>query len=400
MRRRQNFTDSSVSELEVLESKYEVRDAKLPGLRVRVEGSGTKTYYFVYSLRRRGRWYRIGPAEMGAAAAKQIAKQLIGDVARGLDPQAERAANRGGATFAALHARYLDEYAKKRNKSWKQAEALIKRHALPRWGTLSANEISRSQVKALVGKLSVNTPILANSVRAAVSAVFAFGVKEEVLAVNPCTGVDENETNDRDRVLSATEVPLFWKACEQVDPIKAAALKVVLITAARPGEVRHMRREHVKGQWWEMPGSPVPELKWPGTKNGGSHRLFLTEQALELMGSSDNGTGFVFANERDNAVDGLEGAMREISKSCGFDPSVKPHDLRRTMGTTITGRGHGREALDRILNHRKKSVTDVYDRHDYALADQKIMEDVCGHIMRLVEGKDNVIAAKFPKIGP
>jgi hypothetical protein len=74
--------------------------------------------------------------------------------------------------------------------------------------------------------------------------------------------------------------------------------------------------------------------------------------------------------------------------------------LRRTMGTTITGRGHGREALDRILNHRKKSVTDVYDRHDYALADQKIMEDVCGHIMRLVEGKDNVIAAKFPKIGP
>lgn len=91
--------------------------------------------------------------------------------------------------------------------------------------------------------------------------------------------------------------------------------------------------------------------------------------------------------------------MREISKACGFAPPVRPHDLRRTMGTTITGRSHGREALDRILNHRKKSVTDVYDRHDYARDDERIMKDVCAHILRLVEGKedDNVIAASFGK---
>jgi hypothetical protein len=59
----------------------------------------------------------------------------------------------------------------------------------------------------------------------------------------------------------------------------------------------------------------------------------------------------------------------------------------------VAGRGHGRDAMDRILNHRKKSVTDVYDRHDYAAADKLIMEDVGGAIMRLVDGKqeDNVV---------
>ncbi len=398
MRQRINFTDTNVSELSVLAAaKYEVRDTKLPGLCVRVEASGRKTFYFVYSVRGRARWYRIGPAAMGAAEARKVARELIGDVARGRDPQAERTAERGGATFEQLHKRYLEEHAKKRNKSWKQAEALIKRHVIPRWGNLSAKEISRSQVKQLVGKLSVETPILANSVLHAISAVFTFGVKEEVLTINPCKGVDENPTTDRDRTLSATEVPSFWTACENIHPVTAAALKVVLLTGARPGEVRHMRREHVKGQWWELPGQPVAELGWPGTKNAGSHRVFLTEQVLELIGSDDE-PGFVFANDRGNAIDGLEGAMREISKLCGFDPPVRPHDLRRTMGTTITGRGHGREALDRILNHRKKSVTDVYDRHDYALADQKIMEDVSAHIMRLVEGEeDNVIAAEFKK---
>jgi hypothetical protein len=57
-------------------------------------------------------------------------------VARGKDPAAEKKAERGSGTFADLHQRYLEEHAKKRNKSWRQAEALVNRHVLPRWGKL------------------------------------------------------------------------------------------------------------------------------------------------------------------------------------------------------------------------------------------------------------------------
>jgi len=83
MTQRKSLTDSNVADLEVREKKYEVRDTRLPGLRVRIEVSGRKTFYFVYSILGRVRWYRIGPGEMGAAAARQVAKELIGDVARG-----------------------------------------------------------------------------------------------------------------------------------------------------------------------------------------------------------------------------------------------------------------------------------------------------------------------------
>jgi integrase len=89
--------------------------------------------------------------------------------------------------------------------------------------------------------------------------------------------------------------------------------------------------------------------------------------------------------------------MQEISKACGFNPAVRPHDLRRTMGTMIAARGHGREAMDRILNHKIKSTGDVYDRHRYSREDELIMKDVSSHIMRLVEGKgedDNVMEFK------
>jgi len=68
----------------------------------------------------------------------------------------------------------------------------------------------------------------------------------------------------------------------------------------------------------------------------------------------------------------------------------------------VTGRGHGRDAMYRILNHRKKSVTDVYDRHDYAVADKLIMEDVAAALMRLVAGREadsNVTALRSPVKG-
>jgi hypothetical protein len=42
--------------------------------------------------------------------------------------------------------------------------------------------------------------------------------------------------------------------------------------------------------------------------------------------------------------------------------------------------------MDRIANHRKGGVTDVYDRHGYTDEDQRIMTAVAGHILMLVEG--------------
>src|SRR6516162_5855960 len=137
-KRFENLTDANVSELPIEAKKYDCWDTKLPGLCVRVQPTGDKTFYFVYSRSGRPRWYRIGPAVMGASEAKKEVKGLIGDVARGGDPQAERAANRKGLTFEELHARYVSEHAKVQNKSWKQADYLVRRYVLPKWAKLKA----------------------------------------------------------------------------------------------------------------------------------------------------------------------------------------------------------------------------------------------------------------------
>ena len=73
-----------------------------------------------------------------------------------------------------------------------------------------------------------------------------------------------------------------------------------------------------------------------------------------------------------------------------------PHDLRRTCLTWITRLGFGRDAMDRIANHKTSTVTDVYDRHGYADEDKRIMAAVARHVIGLVEGTEtsNVISLR------
>jgi integrase len=385
---RKQLTNERVAALPAKANRYYVWDTSVPWMCVRIEISGKRSYYLHYSIGGHPRCFRLGPQAMGAAGARTLAKELIGDIARGKDPAAERKAKRGGPTFAELHQRYVEQHAKQHNKSWRQADYLVRSYVSPKWAKLQASVITRADVKALIGAIASKS--VANQVRAAVSAVFSFGTNEEVIGANPCRGVRDHPTKSRERVLSASELAQFWAACDQINnPVKAAALKVVLLTGARPGEVCHMRWMDLRDNWWEQPGEKIEgsarTLAWPGTKNKCNHRVWLPARVREIIGEthvSHATEGYVFAN-RGGAYGKLDDAMREISKLCEFDPPARPHDLRRTHGSTITALGFGRESMDRILNHRKKSISDVYDRHEYSEKDKAIAERVCAHLLRL-----------------
>jgi integrase len=380
--RKQRLTELTVQKAKPEPGRYYlIWDSYQRGLALKVEPTGSKAWYCVYSRHGRARWLHLGNADaVSLERARMLTGKTLVAVAEGHDPAADRRAERNVGTFAELQARYL-EHAKKHNKSWAQADALIRNHVSPRWGKLPVKTIVRSDVKALMAKISA--PVAANQTLAAISAVFSWAVKEELVGGNPCRGVDRNPTRDRERVLAETEVPLFWRALDAVEPVQAGALKTVLLTGQRPGEVASMRREHIIDGWWEMPGAPVEGI-WPGTKNGESNRVWLSRPVLQIIG--EGATGFVFAGARGRPPGNLDKIMREISAKLGGEP-LRPHDLRRTFGSRVTGLGFGRQAMDRILNHADNSVGSIYDRHSYAKEDRHIMESVGSRIMALVEGR-------------
>ena len=153
------------------------------------------------------------------------------DVAEGKDPVAERKAERGSGTFAEIATRYVEEHAKRRNKSWKQADYMVRVHLLPAWGRLSAKSITRSDVRAIIAKIAA--PITANQVLAAASAIFSWAVNQEIFQLNPVRGVERNATKSRERILSDKELPLFWAQFDTAGLTRSAILKTILLTGQR-----------------------------------------------------------------------------------------------------------------------------------------------------------------------
>ena len=77
--------------------------------------------------------------------------------------------------------------------------------------------------------------------------------------------------------------------------------------------------------------------------------------------------------------------MHSICTRLGVGEKVTPHDLRRTFCSKVTALGFGREAMNRVTNHKEGGIADVYDRHRYAEENKKIMETVAQHLVMIVE---------------
>jgi integrase len=384
---KQKINALTVARLKPAEKPYVVWDTVQRGLALRVRPTGHKAWKAIYNRGGRTRWLNLGDANaIGLADARQLAAEAMLAVARGADPASDRKAERSRGTFEELAAQYLEQHAKKHNKSWPQAERLVRKHLLPVWAKLQAAAITRADVKSVLARIP--QAVLGNQVMAAASAIFSWAIKEELLTANPVRSIERNETKARERVLADSEIPMFWALFDKAG-MAGNALKVILLSGQRPGEVRAMRREHISDGWWNMPGAPVPALDWPGTKNGQGHRVWLPAPVLELIG--DGVTGPVFPD--------LDKPDRYMRRIIGDLPHATPHDLRRTFGTTVTGMGFGREAMDRLLNHHDEdSITSVYDRHSYSDADKRIMEAVAAHIVGLASGRpaeDKVVHAQF-----
>jgi integrase len=349
------------------------------GLALRVQPSGHLAWKCVYTIRGRGpRWFHLGDGRAIALAdARRLAGKIACQVAEGADPHADRLALRGRGSFEQVARRYVQEHAIKRNKSWRQADALVTRYLLPRWAALDIGSIRRTDIKAAIAAIAA--PVLANQVLAAASAIFSWTVRQDIIATNPCIGVERHDTTARERVLSDAELAAFW-------PYLTAPLKMVLLTGQRPGEVAHLHQAHViDDSWWVMPGAPDAKTGWPGTKNGQSHRIWLSEPVRELLPD-------ILATPIRKGR--MQDDMRDICSKLGVGEKVTPHDLRRTFCSKVTALGFGRDAMNRLANHREGGVIDVYDRHQYEAENKKIMEAVARAIVGIAENRRNVVAIR------
>ena len=164
-----------------------------------------------------------------------------------------------------------------------------------------------------------------------------------------------------------------------------SGLKLLLLTGQRPGEVAAMQARAYRRRLLADAGQ-AGQATGRAPRTARDHRVALSKPALELI-------ELHLATRSSAQMSSLR--LKKLVADLGLE-HVTPHDLRRTALTWITRLRFGRDAMDRIANHRKGGVTDVYDRHGYEEEDRRIMTAVARHVSSLVEetGKTNVVVLR------
>jgi Arm DNA-binding domain len=176
---KRKLTDQVINNSTSERGRTLVWDTKLGGLALAVYPTGRKVFKCVYAFGGRTRWYTIGRADhVDLDNARKLAAKILLKVATDVDPQAERRAERSKGTFEELATQYLEQRAKKKNRSWRQSNSLVQKHLIPRWAKLKASSISRSDIRSAMA--AIESKSVANQSLAAASAIFSFAIRESL----------------------------------------------------------------------------------------------------------------------------------------------------------------------------------------------------------------------------
>lgn len=341
-----------------------VYDIEVPYLGVRTMPSGIKSFTYGYR-NHAGRLHRVTlgrfPA-LTATAARIRAREIAAAVAVGKDPYEEEQERRGAITLAAMVDQYAERHLATRRQG-KETERYLRRYAIPGLGAKTkAADVKRCDVIQLVEEKAATAPIAANRLLSAIRRMFNWGLRRDLVPANPCALVQPPTIEQaRDRTLGEDEIRTLWNSlpAQRMTESTRNALRVVLLTAQRPGEVCAMKWSELDlaRNWWE--------LSRQKTKNVRAHRVPLTPMVLELLETQPKGDPWVFPSLNDQPLkpSTLSHAVRR-NKSLGLKQWT-PHDLRRTAASHMAAAGVDRFTIERVLNHTDSTVGGIYDRYGY-----------------------------------
>lgn len=419
------FTERYLASLKPQEKKYVVREGR--GFAIQVLPTGTKTFLYIFELNKQKGYYQLGnyPA-MSLAEARTSYNDAYKLVKKGIDPREEKkavieeqeriakeakqeaeAAARAASqlerdTFEVLIAEEIPDnyvpvtveqlaavwYVKysKENHSARWQETIvsaIKTHIIPNIGKMEISTVRHKHAVSLIAQVASKVPGSARNTMKFGRQMFKYACRQEWAEIQPFQEITEAvpkiAPKTDDRHLDDDEIIKAWKEISSGSSSKEVkrALKLILVTAQRPGEVAQLHRDQIKDRWWTIPSEVAG-------KNEREHRVYLTDIALELIGQ---GKGHIFSSGRGKRGHISENALSQAINRGYLDDNIvkvvgnrkikarkepyfgmkpwSPHDLRRTARTNMARVGVSDEVGEEVINHIKPGVVGVYNKYRY-----------------------------------
>ena len=368
------------------------------GLRLRAGAHGKVLRSWICQYRRAGGTRRVllGKAEvLGIEQARLQAKKVLGAVAIGQDPQADRI-DRRDKDRVSLRA-LIDEFlAAKQPRLRARSLVELRRYLTTGYfkplHSMPLDTITRRDVAARVVAIAreSGSPTAARA-RGALSNFFAWAMTMGLAEANPTIGsAKPAENKPRDRVLSDDELVAIWKACEGE---YGKIIKLLVMTGCRRAEIGDMR-------WPEIDlDRAIVTIPASRSKNNREHTLPLMPAALDIIRSvpqrvsrpqlfGERSHGFTRWVQDKRALD-------ERSKVADWNV----HDIRRTVATGLANLGTPPHVVEAILNHQsgsKRGVAGIYNRSPYEREVRAALATWHDQIRTIIEGGERVVV-NFPQ---
>jgi len=360
-------------------------DTEVKGFGVRARTGGSKSYMLHYRAGA-GRGATLRKLTIGKhgspwapETARAEAKRLLAEVAAGRDPATARQQERDALTFGELIDLYMAEGAGHKKASTLRADrGRIEHHLHPLLGKLRVDRIGRGDIERMrnsvaagktaekiastekrrPGSIATGGKGAAAQCVALVSSIYAFAIGRGSCANNPARGVKKAPVRKVERFLSETEIARLAEALDaeaqrSANPYPPAAIKLLLLTGGRKGEITNLRWEHVDFE--------RECLRLPDSKTG-KKIVYLNAPARALLQElprlADN-PRVIPGMRADSASASIDKAWSRVRRAAGLD-DVRLHDLRHSFASVGAAGGLSLPIIGALLGHKHATTTARY----------------------------------------